>query len=282
MSNSFFKNLASITLAAATAAAAGTGCASRADVIEVRNTQVQMRAALADQNQDIEELKRRYEAVRTQVADPNKGRSGQTAATTDHLLRLIEDLNRRVAMLEQGAPAGAPPVEGMPGEPIPNVVPPLGQTSGAAPLPTPAPARNPMQAALAREEAALQGSRPDPAYSAGLQQIRDGDCKAGITSMREYIRKNPKSQLADNAQYWIGACFYQQKDPNRAITELYEVLMKYPKGDKVPAAFLLLADAFTDLGQPIDARLILQKLIDEHPNTEEAQQGKAKLRALGN
>jgi tol-pal system protein YbgF len=269
---------------AATAVGMDAGCASRADVVDVRNTQVQMRAALADQNQEIEELKRRYEALRTQVGDP-KGRPGQRSMTSDQLARSIDDLNRRVSMLEQGQPLAptAPPLEGMSPEAVPNVLPPTGQPPAGqvVALPTPAPASNPMQAALAREEASLQGTRPDPAYSAALQQIRGGDCKQAVASLRDFVRKNPKSPLADNSQYWVGSCYYQQKDFNRAIIELNEVLLKYPKGDKVPAALLLLADAFKDSGDSIDARLILQKLVNDHPNTPEAQQGRAKLDALG-
>ncbi|HTO56258.1 MAG TPA: hypothetical protein VMJ74_00625, partial [Pseudomonadales bacterium] len=68
---------------------------------------------------------------------------------------------------------------------------------------------------------------------------------------------------------------------NKAIIELNEVLLKYAKGDKVPAALLTLASAFADSGDKIDARLILQKLISDHPKTEEAERGRQKLQTLG-
>ena len=99
--------------------------------------------------------------------------------------------------------------------------------------------------------------------------------------LRDFIRKNQKSELTDNAQYWIGSCYYGQRDYNRAIIELNEVLLKYPKADKVPAALLMLADAFADSGDKIDARLILQKLISDHPRTEEGERGRQKLQSLG-
>lgn len=266
-------------LLAGSALGGAFGCASRADVVEVRNVQNQMRAAMADQNQDLEELKRRYEALRAQLADPNAKPGGRQPAT-DQTLRWLDDLSRRVAALEQGTP-GMLPETGTGA--VPEVLPPIDRGPGGAgmPLPTPVAANNPVQLALAREEASLAGTRPDPEYSAALQQIRDGDCKQAVGSLRSFVRKNAKAPLADNAQYWIGSCYYQQKDFNRAIIELNEVLLKYPKGDKVPAALLLLADAFKDSGDPIDARLILQKLISDHPGSDEARQGKNKLQALG-
>jgi TolA-binding protein len=57
--------------------------------------------------------------------------------------------------------------------------------------------------------------------------------------------------------------------------------LKYPKGDKVPAALLTMADAFADSGDKIDARLVLQKLISQYPQAEEAAQARQKLQSLG-
>ena len=86
--------------------------------------------------------------------------------------------------------------------------------------------------------------------------------------------------LADDAQYWIGEAYYAQGDYNRAIIELNEVLLKYPQSDRVPGALLALATAFADSGDRIDARLILQKLIDSHGATEEAEIGRKQLQTL--
>jgi tol-pal system protein YbgF len=145
-----------------------------------------------------------------------------------------------------------------------------------APLPTRTP--NPLEAALARDE----GQAGAPAeYREALQAMRQGQCSQAVPKLRDFIRKNPKSDLTDNAQYWIGNCYYSQRDYNRAIIELNEVLLKYPKGDKVPGALLTLADAFADSGDKIDARLILQKLVAEYPRSEEADRGRQRLQALG-
>jgi tol-pal system protein YbgF len=111
--------------------------------------------------------------------------------------------------------------------------------------------------------------------------VRLGQCDQAVSNFRSFLRKKPKSDLADNAQYWIGECYYGQRDYNRAIIELNEVLLKYSKGDKVPSALLTLASAFADSGDRIDARLILQKLISDHPRSEEAERGRQKLQALG-
>ena len=85
--------------------------------------------------------------------------------------------------------------------------------------------------------------------------------------------------MADDAQYWIGESYFSQKDYNRAILEFNDVL-KYRKGDKVPAALLRQAQAFIEIGDKTDARLILQKLLNDHPNSEQARDAKERLQTL--
>ena len=250
------------------------GCATRGDLVKVQQDQREVRALLADQQVAIDGLRRRLDILRNEMNDSGKRSGAQSSA---QLSQKVADLEARIASMEQGhtpTPGSGLPAPGeQPGEvPRPQEVP--------APSPTPKPA-GPQELALAKEEAALQGQRVDTDYREALQLIREGQCNQAAPKLRDFIRKNPKSDLADNAQYWIGACYYGQHDYNRAIRELSDVMLKYPKGDKAPAALLMLAEAFADSGDKIDARLVLQKLINEHPKSEEADQGRQTLKSLG-
>ncbi|OFV88911.1 MAG: tol-pal system protein YbgF [Acidobacteria bacterium RBG_16_68_9] len=183
----------------------------------------------------------------------------------------MTDLERRVASLEARL-ASAPGAEPMPGTAPPSQQPP-GVSSGvshtgAAPI------------ALRAEEAVLRSGVVNPNYRNGVERYRAGDCEQAMANFRQFIKAEPTSDLADNAQYWIGECYYARKDFNRAIIELNEVFTKYPKGDRVPGALLALATSFADSGDDIDARLILQKLINDHPGSEEAEIGRQKLKVL--
>ena len=252
------------------------GCATRADMLQLKQDQRETRALLADQQVAIEGLRRRIEILRGEMGDGGRGRPAAPASS--EVTQRLNDLEARLAALDQARAGGSeatppPAAHSATGEepPRPNEVP-----TPAAPKP-----EGPQEAALGKEEAALQGGHADGDYREALGLIRQGNCNQAVPKLRDCIRKNPKSDLADNAQYWIGNCYYTQRDYNRAIIELNEVLLKYPKGDKVPAALLMLADAFADSGDKIDARLILQKLISDHPKSEEADRGRQKLQALG-
>jgi tol-pal system protein YbgF len=254
------------------------GCATRADLLQVQRDQREVRALLADQQVSLEGLRRRIEILRGEVGEPGRGR-GQGSVSSEAVQRL-NDLETRIAALEQSR---TPVTAGTTTPPPPNDQPAIEQPRPPPVAPTPAPqkAASAEDIALAKEQSALQGARVDSDYREAMELIRQGQCSQAIPRLRDFIRKNSKSDFSDNAQYWIGSCYYNQHDYNRAIIELNEVLLKYPKADKVPAALLMLADAFADSGDKIDARLILQKLTSDHPRSEEAEKGRQKLQSLG-
>lgn len=253
------------------------GCATRADLLQVKQDQREARALLADQQVAIEGLRRRVEILRGELGEGGRGRTSGPASS--EVAQRLNDLGARLTALEQaraGGPGEAPP---------PPVVrnPAIEEPPRPAEAPTPVAPKpqSPQEIALAKEEAAVQAAHADGDYREALGLIHKGNCNQAVPKLRDFIRKNTKSDLADNAQYWIGSCYYSQRDYNRAIIELNEVLLKYPKADKVPAALIMLADAFADSGDKIDARLILQKLISDHPKSEEAEHGRQKLQSLG-
>jgi TolA-binding protein len=70
------------------------------------------------------------------------------------------------------------------------------------------------------------------------------------------------------------------KEFDQAILEFDAVRRKYPNGDKVPAALLKQGFAFAELGDRVDARLILQELIERYPLSAEATKAKERLKTL--
>lgn len=252
------------------------GCVSRADFERVKREQDQMRPKLAETQAAVDSLRRQVDALRTDLQDQS-GRhgSGSSAALAEH--------ERRIKNLEALSAAGTQPQAAVSAVIEPAV-------SGQPALDT-APAGAVQGTAAAsiamRIDAGLTPSGPgSEAFRTGMELYKQGQWDRSIAKFRECLQVAPKSDLADNAQYWIGESYYNQRDANnqrdynRAIIELNEVLLKYPKGDRVPTALLALATAFADSGDKIDARLILQKLLSDYPASEEAKAGRQKLQAV--
>lgn len=232
------------------------GCATVADYERLRRDQQDTRAQLADLQVSVDSINRRLDTVRSSMDERGGGR--ESAA--------VKTLERRVADLEARLSQSPLPTE----TPLPGMA--------ESPPPTPK-LPGTEAAAIAMRREASRGAVPD-GYKKGLQLYREGQAEPAIQQFRDFLRANPKSDLADNAQYWIGETYYSRGDYNRAIIELNEVLLKFPQGDQVPGALLALATAFANSGDKIDAKLILQKLVSDHPKSEEAEIGRKQLQAL--
>ena len=118
------------------------------------------------------------------------------------------------------------------------------------------------------------------AYQKAYGTFKNGDYPGALRLFEAFLRTYPKSEYADNAQYWIGESYYKQEDYERAILEYEKVLQQYPKGDKVPAALLKQGFAFLNLGDQVDAKLLFQKVIQEYPQSPQAEIAARKLKVL--
>lgn len=117
-------------------------------------------------------------------------------------------------------------------------------------------------------------------YEVAWRTLEKRDYRSAIARFKEFLKKNPKSRLAGNAQYWIGECHYALREFDQAIIEFDAVRSRYPEGEKLPAALLKQGLAFAELGENQNARLLLQEVLEKYAQTREASQAKQKLRAL--
>jgi tol-pal system protein YbgF len=131
--------------------------------------------------------------------------------------------------------------------------------------------------------AAPAATSPKPAsaqgmYNAAKQAYDNGDLEKARNSFEAMLKSFPKAPEADNAQFWIGETYYQQKWYEKAILEYQKVIENYPKGNKVPAALLKQGLAFLNIGDKSNSRLILQDLVRKYPSTNEGRIAAQKLK----
>jgi len=263
-----------------------SGCATQADLQEEQRARDDLRTQFADNRAAMDDMRREIERVRGEVEEVRyrldrvaKERGGPPVQ-----LKFLED---RIANLErQFNLQGAVP----PPAPGPGVIPPPPGSTGVPmggeivePPPRPGPeVVTPVPPESGHGETAppSESQEAPEEYRIALKALRDQQYDKAVQQFRAFQRKYPSSQMADDAQYWIGESYFAQKDYNRAILELNDVL-KYRRGDKVPAALLRQAQAFVEIGDKTDARLILQKLINEYPNAEQVAAARDMLKTLG-
>ena len=118
----------------------------------------------------------------------------------------------------------------------------------------------------------------DEIYKSAKQAFDQGDSETAKKRFQEVIERFPKSENADNAQFWIGEIYYRDKWYEKAILEYQKVIEKYPKGNKVPAALLKQGLAFHNIGDKPNSRHILEDLVKKYPKSNEAKIAREKLK----
>ena len=117
-------------------------------------------------------------------------------------------------------------------------------------------------------------------YESSLKDYQAGKYEEAADGFQDFLKKYPKSNLADNAQFWVGECYMALRQYEQAILAYQQVIKNYPKGNKIPNAMLRQALAFHEIKDDISAKLLLKKVVKNYPNTSEAKIAEAKLKSL--
>ncbi len=123
------------------------------------------------------------------------------------------------------------------------------------------------------------GNEMNQSYDQATLDLTQGRYGLALQGFREFLRRFPTSELADNAQYGIGECFFAQSVFDSAEVQYGKVESSYPSGDKVPAALYKLALSRERLKKTAAARATLEDLVKRFPNSGEAQLARERLGA---
>ncbi len=127
------------------------------------------------------------------------------------------------------------------------------------------------------QEAANLASDPATRYKKAFDLMEAGKYGEAETAFADFVSKFPQSELADNAQYWIGECLYAESHYEDALTSFKAVSDHFPFGNKVPDALYKQAMCEQKLGRNTEANKTLEKLRDYYPYSEAASKAKKLL-----
>ena len=121
----------------------------------------------------------------------------------------------------------------------------------------------------------------DTLYSNGLRDIQSGKYDLARAEFQDYLKYYGKTDLASNAQFYIGEIAYKQRNYQQAINEYDKVLNNYPKSFKLAPALLHRGMALVELGQKSSGIRDLREVVRRFPGSEEDRYARAKLKELG-
>jgi len=151
---------------------------------------------------------------------------------------------------------------------------------------TPAPAGgavNPAAGASAPATSAAPVGAPsaDILYSNGLRDITSGKYDLAHSEFQDYLKYYADTDLASNAQFYLGEISYKQKKYEEAVAAYEKVLTNYPKSFKLGPARLRKGMALIELGQKTAGIRELREVIKRFPGSDEDRLARAKLKELG-
>ncbi|MGH7231873.1 MAG: tol-pal system protein YbgF [Nitrospiraceae bacterium] len=228
---------------------------SVAKALETMGGQVMSR--VEEQDRRMDELVRSLSAVDAQV--------GALTQTLHHLRMEREQAAKTASATREETPAQPPLRE------------------SAAPGETAAPAQHahvepaePVQTLPHREGS----GNAREAYDRSITSFKQGNLDAALQGFAQFLLQYPSSELAANAQYWLGECYYGKGDYSRAIEAFDRVKIAHPTSEKVPAALLKKGFAYLALKDRYRASSVWRQVVDGYPRTPEAGKAMEKLAQL--
>jgi tol-pal system protein YbgF len=227
--------------------------ATRADVESLRREQTELVAL-------VRELKARMESQSdavSQLRADNNLQLRQLEEKLDVLSARLDELGARPSRPTQGTATPVTPPAPAPGGNTANPTEGGGATSPGVPP-----------------------SDPQAVFDAANRDYAKGNYELAAAGFQEYLKEAPDSPQADDAQYWIGECYYGLQQWDRAVQEFLKVRDLYSGGDKVAAATYKIGLTFIRKNDNATARRYLETVVREFPGSEEARLAQDKLKTL--
>ncbi|GAF74242.1 unnamed protein product [marine sediment metagenome] len=132
-----------------------------------------------------------------------------------------------------------------------------------------------------RQSAGIAAFRPDvyetsASYKTARQDYEAGKYDQAIGEFMEILAIAPRSVLADNAQYWIGECYYGLANYLQALNE-FEKVFAYKTSEKKPDAQLKIGLCYLKMDNRERAIRELEKVLANYPATEASEKVKTLL-----
>jgi tol-pal system protein YbgF len=196
-----------------------------------------------------------------------QARSGKLDQKLADIQNTLQSIDARLAS------GGAPTESSEPG------------SSGAPPADSAPPSSMPPSASAPGSEspAAMAPGKPsaDVLYSDGLRDLTGKEYVLATQEFQDYLKYYSGTDLASNAQFYLGEIAYSQGKFQDAVNAYSKVIENYPKSFKLAPAHLKKGLSLLELNQKTSAERELRAVVRLYPGTDEDRRARAKLKEIG-
>jgi tol-pal system protein YbgF len=184
--------------------------------------------------------------------------------TNVRLTSLSQDVDGLREIIPQAAPMPVAPVD--PSDPNAAASAPGATPPGTSPPPPAAPVGT--------------GMTPRRLYDTAYADYTAGQWSLAVQGFETYLKTYPKSELADDAQYYVGESFSGDSKFREAVAAYERVIRDYPQSDILPEAWYKVGNTYERLGQPDRARTAYETAVKLFPETDAGRLSKQRLDGL--
>ena len=249
-----------LTLAAINQAIAESVKALNARLEESNNT---ARKAFADQKLLIDNMASEVSKIRERGDDTNV-----RIASLREELEALRVTVQALQQLQQYSAAPPPVVD--PAAPPPGVPPTPSAVAAPSPVAAPPPPALPSTAGLS----------PTRLYETAQADYFAGQWNSAISGFEAFLRAFPRSEQADDAQFYIGETYFAQNQWEQAVAAYNLVIQMYPATNSIPVAYYKRGLAEQRLGQLEAARASWEAAVKNFPDTDAGRLAKQNLERL--
>lgn len=158
-----------------------------------------------------------------------------------------------------------------------RVTPPTTSAPPAAPANAPAPVSPPAPVGVAPVNVA---PGPNTLFQLSLDQLRRGSAVAARTGFQELLRQHPTSDVAGEAQFYLGEAYSAEGNRSAADSAYAMAAERYPTSPRASTAVYKRALGMEAAGNASAARALLTQLIEKYPRSDEAALARERLRVM--
>jgi tol-pal system protein YbgF len=149
--------------------------------------------------------------------------------------------------------------------------------------------RAPSSQSMAAADTTASGAEPPVAggspgkdvFDAAWADYTRGDYGLARDGFQEVVDRFGRSELADDAEYWVAETWYAEHEFERARDGFTRMVRRWPDSELIPAAKLKLAYSLLETGDTEGAISTLRELRSSYPDSDEALIAGHKLSTLG-
>lgn len=117
-------------------------------------------------------------------------------------------------------------------------------------------------------------------YDEGYTLFHQRDYSGAEVRFQQYVDRYPTTDLADNAQFWIGECRLARGEFAAALEAFATTVERYPESNKLADAILQAGKCLAALGETAEAEESYRQVMERFPNSVAASSAREALEAL--